>query len=257
MTIRAIETAYNGYRFRSRLEARWAVALDTLAVRYEYEKQGFDLGAAGRYLPDFWLPDHDFWVEVKGTQEDAAADWEKIEALADGSRKAVFVAVGSVGEETVSCRFPAAGQELFDGLEEPLPAPDQSAVLKSFQRQSHTTVWGLSVVCPVCGFDYVHPGSPEEKNCDDYSAWDGRGKAVRVPFWCENWHSWTLRFGFHKGNTFLAVENVVRHSHNLPLYLAGWDKDKLQAAYRAARRARFEHGETPPSKNEMNARTKR
>jgi hypothetical protein len=65
MTIKAIETAYNGYRFRSRLEARWAVFFDTLGVRYEYEKQGFDLGEAGYYLPDFWLPEEKFWVEIK------------------------------------------------------------------------------------------------------------------------------------------------------------------------------------------------
>ena len=31
--IKAIETVYNGYRFRSRLEARWAVFFDALADR--------------------------------------------------------------------------------------------------------------------------------------------------------------------------------------------------------------------------------
>jgi hypothetical protein len=31
--IRAIETRYKGYRFRSRLEARWAVVLDSASVR--------------------------------------------------------------------------------------------------------------------------------------------------------------------------------------------------------------------------------
>ena len=40
--IKAIETVYNGYRFRSRVEARWAVFFDTLGVPYEYEKEGFD-----------------------------------------------------------------------------------------------------------------------------------------------------------------------------------------------------------------------
>jgi hypothetical protein len=41
--MQAIETAYNGYRFRSRLEARWAVFFDALGIRYQYEKEGFDL----------------------------------------------------------------------------------------------------------------------------------------------------------------------------------------------------------------------
>lgn len=63
--IKAIETKYKGYRFRSRLEARWAVFFDTLGVKWEYEKEGFELGAAGRYLPDFWLPKLEMWAEVK------------------------------------------------------------------------------------------------------------------------------------------------------------------------------------------------
>lgn len=53
MTIKAIETTYKGYRFRSRLEARWAVFFDALGVRWEYEPEGYDLGEAGWYLPDF------------------------------------------------------------------------------------------------------------------------------------------------------------------------------------------------------------
>jgi hypothetical protein len=65
-TLKAIETRFDGYRFRSRLEARWAVFFKTLGVRYEYEKEGYDLGAAGWYLPDFWLPDQKCWQEVKG-----------------------------------------------------------------------------------------------------------------------------------------------------------------------------------------------
>ena len=41
MDIKPIETYYNGYRFRSRLEARWAVFFDALGVPYEYEPEGF------------------------------------------------------------------------------------------------------------------------------------------------------------------------------------------------------------------------
>lgn len=63
--IKAIETRYAGCLFRSRLEARWAVFFDTLGIRWEYEKEGYDLGEAGWYLPDFWLPESSTWVEVK------------------------------------------------------------------------------------------------------------------------------------------------------------------------------------------------
>lgn len=50
--IKAIETRYAGYRFRSRLEARWAIFLDRLEINWEYEAQGFET-SAGPYLPDF------------------------------------------------------------------------------------------------------------------------------------------------------------------------------------------------------------
>lgn len=63
--IKAIETQYRGYNFRSRLEARWAVFFDALHIKWEYEVEGFDLGEFGWYLPDFWLPDLEFFVEIK------------------------------------------------------------------------------------------------------------------------------------------------------------------------------------------------
>ncbi len=52
-TIKAIETIYNGHKFRSRTEARWAVFFDALGVEYEYEPQGFTLPSGAQYLPDF------------------------------------------------------------------------------------------------------------------------------------------------------------------------------------------------------------
>lgn len=68
--IKAIETEYNGYRFRSRLEARWAVFFDAydFVSHWEYEPEGFDLGDAGWYLPDFKVTYHSgriVWCEIK------------------------------------------------------------------------------------------------------------------------------------------------------------------------------------------------
>lgn len=74
--IKPIETIYNGYRFRSRLEARWAVFFDVLGIEYEYEPEGFELGDGLRYLPDFYLPENDVWVEVKGKPADQIPDSE-------------------------------------------------------------------------------------------------------------------------------------------------------------------------------------
>lgn len=88
--IKAIETAYKGYRFRSRLEARWAVFFDTLGIKWEYEKEGYDLGDGIRYLPDFWLPDHKYWIEIK---PDAAtnAEEDKADRLAQASGADVYI----------------------------------------------------------------------------------------------------------------------------------------------------------------------
>lgn len=73
--VRAITTRYKGYAFRSRLEARWAVFFDHLGIRWDYEPEGYELGNGLRYLPDFWLPDAGFWVEVKpGPPDDAARE---------------------------------------------------------------------------------------------------------------------------------------------------------------------------------------
>jgi hypothetical protein len=80
--VKALETHYGGYRFRSRLEARWAVALTVAGIEWEYEPQGFEctrrLTAWGDesdtgfpYLPDFWLPRQKLWAEVKGSMDES------------------------------------------------------------------------------------------------------------------------------------------------------------------------------------------
>ncbi len=62
--LRPIQTLYNDYRFRSRLEARWAVFFDSAGLKYRYEPEGFHL-PRGNYLPDFYVEDWQQYVEVK------------------------------------------------------------------------------------------------------------------------------------------------------------------------------------------------
>jgi hypothetical protein len=73
MSIPAIETRYAGCRFRSRLEARWAVFFDALDLEWQYEPQGFRVGHRA-YLPDFYLPHSGTWVEVKGAESELDHD---------------------------------------------------------------------------------------------------------------------------------------------------------------------------------------
>lgn len=77
--IKPIETHYKGYRFRSRLEARWAVFFDTAGIKWEYESEGYQQTIGWnedgtpsefvKYLPDFFLPRTSTFVEVKGSNK--------------------------------------------------------------------------------------------------------------------------------------------------------------------------------------------
>ncbi len=71
-SVRPIETQWNGHRFRSRLEARLAVFMDALDLGYRYELKGFDLGGGLHYLPGFYVPRWDAYLEIKaGLPDDA------------------------------------------------------------------------------------------------------------------------------------------------------------------------------------------
>jgi hypothetical protein len=95
--VQAIETNYNGYRFRSRLEARWAVFFDELGVKWEYEREGYAL-PSGPYLPDFWLPTSGVWVEVKGA-DPTDDEMLKCAQLRSETHKDVLLACGLPGEQ--------------------------------------------------------------------------------------------------------------------------------------------------------------
>ncbi len=92
-TIQAIETQYVGHRFRSRLEARWAVCLDRLGITWQYEPQGIAIGGV-RYLPDFYLDGpicsaQPVFAAVKGLL--MADDLRKILPLAEAGRPVVVL----------------------------------------------------------------------------------------------------------------------------------------------------------------------
>lgn len=61
---RVIPTKYNGYFFRSRLEARWAIFFDSLGIKYFYEHEGYEIDGKW-YLPDFYFIENAINVEIK------------------------------------------------------------------------------------------------------------------------------------------------------------------------------------------------
>jgi len=91
--IKSIETYYKGYLCRSRTEARWMVAFDKAGIEFEYEPEGFDLGEAGKYLPDFYLPQFNSYAEVKG-RSFTLDEIEKARELSIQSNKSVLFLEG-------------------------------------------------------------------------------------------------------------------------------------------------------------------
>lgn len=91
MQIKPIETVYRGTRYRSRLEAKWAVCFHALGLPYSYEREGFDLGDDMYYLPDFDLGT--WYAEVKA-QQPTDREREFARRLSEGSGKWVFILCG-------------------------------------------------------------------------------------------------------------------------------------------------------------------
>ena len=108
--IKAIQTKYKGYKFRSRLESRWAVFFDALDIKWQYEPDGYELDGGVRYLPDFFLPlapnkwcaldkypGAGYWIEVKGGKP-TAAEVDKMKELCLVSRHHGYMVYGVPGE---------------------------------------------------------------------------------------------------------------------------------------------------------------
>lgn len=93
--MRVLETTYKGYRFRSRLEARWAVFLDTLGIPYQYETEGYELGNGLFYLPDFYLPYQNCFVEIKGIPPNEEEE-AKASGLAQDLGRPIYIFWGEV-----------------------------------------------------------------------------------------------------------------------------------------------------------------
>lgn len=111
MQIKPIDTIYKGYRFRSRLEARWAVFFDAFNLPYRYEMEGFQLENS-RYLPDFWLPNgirfmdekdtcKDVWVEIKPTTELSDPERKKIAEFVKQSGYKLLLVAGEPDPEAI------------------------------------------------------------------------------------------------------------------------------------------------------------
>ena len=224
-----IETRYKGYRFRSRLEARWAVFFDTLGVQWEYEKEGYDLGEAGWYLPDFWLPKYHLFVEVKGGKI-SEGDQAKLDAF--GARHYVVV-IGDIPDPGKKPPY----EQNARGVDIPIDFDVEGSHL--FSQELGVVGFGSTtfLCCPICKCDYVHIRSGE------LVEFDQTGMVMHCYGECP--HKWTIVFEGSHGNVVVRVTDVIEIYQNTSFFLAEGNIARWESAITAARSARFEHGEQP------------
>lgn len=144
--LKPIETIYNGYRFRSRLEARWAIFFDALNIKYFYETEGLVLPNGEYYLPDFYLPASKTFFEVKGVMSEK--DMSKISQLLSCNKN---VAIGYPDMSFQACeQFPAYGQK-DDGYS--LSCKEESWLIYCYACNEYHFIGALgSWECRCCGY---------------------------------------------------------------------------------------------------------
>jgi hypothetical protein len=225
--IYAIETLYKGYRFRSRLEARWAVFFDYLGVAWEYEPQGYVLGDGSRYLPDFWLPDLKYWIEIKPGKTDSAGNFEW---PADGHGGQIGWLCGQPLGATAFVLVGSPGWHI-DSRVIDMPGGAKRFDLLVFDYEGF--------LCETANSDDMRVGAYTEGVSVSASA-------------CDNYHHWCIcpvcgAIGIqYQGR---SARLTCRRTEGSPCFVDSdrehTDEDeRILAALIVAKQARFEHGES-------------
>lgn len=97
--ITPIETIYKGRRFRSRLEARWAIFFDAIDIGWEYETEGFQISNT-KYLTDFKL------LSFGSTRVDLFVEIKPRKPSIDEIKKCYEVSVGTNTDMLLICGTP-------------------------------------------------------------------------------------------------------------------------------------------------------
>lgn len=226
--MKAIETRYNGYRFRSRLEARWAVFFDYLGMAWEYEIEGYELGDGRRYLPDFRLTiagRSPIWFEVKG-KPPSDEDISKGQILANGTNMPLTLAWGTMGVpvlRTSGSKLIVEGAPLLQILPDSYRFSGSPADRKSIEANSLEAMKtiGLSLIS---------------------SFYENDVGEIDADFLYE------VDLPFLKEPALRSVARIALDGNLVPGFNSGlgrlYRSSKLRDAYSAARSSRFEFGES-------------
>lgn len=146
MSIAPLPTEYLGIEYRSRLEARWAVFLTALGLRFHYEYNGYQL-PSGRYLPDFFVPlmrrgiatfqeeEIGVFIEIKATDPPAGNSLTLCRELASAMQREVWLFAGPPDDEMFIHAFnPEHGRGPLPTVIEHVLLPLQDRV---FNRQRY------------------------------------------------------------------------------------------------------------------------
>lgn len=137
-----LPTHFDGHRFRSRTEARWAAFFKAASIRYEYEPEGYRL-RHGWYLPDFFLPDIKTYVEIKGTRP-SVNERAKCEDLAEATHCNVMIGIGAPdprNDLSLVMPLPAGGCVTYDS--DPTRCDIHSSNLLSAMRSVKSERFGV------------------------------------------------------------------------------------------------------------------
>lgn len=131
-SLKPIQTEYKGYKFRSRLEARWAVFFDEMGIDYEYELEGFDL-EAGRYLPDFYLTKINVFVEIKPADTQINIyDLKRYDELAITHNKALLLIIGTPLKQEFLILDRRTSYPIQDIIEELVPETKDAGIINEY-----------------------------------------------------------------------------------------------------------------------------
>lgn len=208
MDIKPIETEYNGYRFRSRLEARWAVFFDEAGIRYEYEPEGYFLDDGIKYLPDFYLPELKAFVEIKHSNLEENAIEKAVDKCA-----------------ILNCSMPENVVLLCFG------DPVDMNVLAFYSQ------WQELVMRYVPEYD----SAVFIEGARWWEASMGKSGHIAILEKRHAKHQIAIAIGELDYNCYEGYD----HPYLIPKFLIRGQESFLESARRKARQARFEHCETP------------
>lgn len=80
-----------GIKFRSSWEVECAIWLNTKNICWEYEKYRFKLSTGEIYIPDFYLPQFDVFIEVKGNKYGKNGFRKPIQFIKENPDKKLYI----------------------------------------------------------------------------------------------------------------------------------------------------------------------